>query len=560
MSRRRGILRDERGAMAVLAAAVISLVVVLVGIVVDLGTIVDARRSLQSATDSAALAAAMDPPRAQAVAVAVFRDYGYRPDAVRTVTTGIYTQDAELAVEDRFVPDSGPDANAVEVASEAQTSLFFYGLLGVRDVRVTATARAVHIKEASLTAGTRLAGVNEGLLNAILGALFGSHLSLSAVDYNGLLHADVNLLRALDALALDLGLETLTYGELLELDVALGEMVDAALAVVTDPNARAALEALRAQTGLGEDVALGHLFDLGQWADRQVGEGGTPLARHAVVKAYDLLVATAQVANGGRLLELPLDVTLPGVADVQLALSLIEPARTSPRIGIGPEGVSVHTAQVRLLLDLTLLPILGDAARVPLYVELAHADANVTGIGCGLDPLNDGTVAVDARPGVAALHIADVNKGLMTNFSQPVSLEPARIVNLLGLLTIRARAEASLGPTDWRRLTFTQEEIRAGAVKTASSQHLLSGLVGSLSDDLVLDTGGVVGGLLNLVLGILGLDLDEVLEEVLNALQPLLAVIDDLLLDDLLRALGVQVGEVDVAVGGMRCGVPALVQ
>lgn len=545
----RGLADDERGNIALIAAGAIAVAVAFSAIVVDLGSVVDTRRRLQSATDGAALAAVRTRERAAEIVQASLRDHGFEARNIVDVTTGSYSNAAASA--GRFIPDGSGPMNAVRVTAEARVPLHVYGFMYPDGIRLETMATAVHAKEASFSAGTGLASLDDGILNALLSGLLGTSINLSLLDYNALVSANINLLSFLDALSTNIDLTAVSYDQLLDTRVNIGDLIDAALAVTRDELVLTALESLRVQVGTGPQIALGELIDIGLWGPQEVGSAVPKTAAHALVNLYDLISISAQVANGDHAVAVDLPVSIAGLVSLQLTLTIGEPEQEA-RIGIGPEGTSVHTAQTRLLLDLRLLDVLGTAVRVPLYLEVAAGDAYIDDIACGLDPYNDGEVRIMARGGVAALLIGDVPPGQMENFSQPLNpVGPARILNVLGLVQAFAAANASAGGSDFAPLTFDQADIRAGATRSVSSGDILSSLLGSLVGNLVLDVR--VLGLDLLGLGsLVGAILEPLVRSVLQLLDPVIA--------SLLQALGIKLGYIDVTVRGMRCGVTALVQ
>jgi len=69
--------------------------------------------------------------------------------------------------------------------------------------------------QAAFSVGSRLASLNGGILNALLGGLLGGNISLSVMDYNSLVSADVDVLSFTDALATQLHLTGVSYSDVL---------------------------------------------------------------------------------------------------------------------------------------------------------------------------------------------------------------------------------------------------------------------------------------------------------------------------------------------------------
>src|SRR5690606_8445891 len=94
---------------------------------------------------------------------------------------------------------------------------------------------------------------------------------------------------------------------------------------------------------------------------------------------------------------------IPNLASVRVAATVIEPP-VRPYFAFGPEGARVHSAQVRVKLELevlNLVPQLGVGVRVPLYIEAASGDARIDRIGCSGNPASDAVVTVSANGGIA---------------------------------------------------------------------------------------------------------------------------------------------------------------
>ena len=81
------------------------------------------------------------------------------------------------------------------------------------DVKASAIASTTQL--ATFAIGSRLASLNGGLLNSLLGGMLGTTLSLSVMDYNALLSAKIDAFDFLSALALRVNLTGVTCDSLL---------------------------------------------------------------------------------------------------------------------------------------------------------------------------------------------------------------------------------------------------------------------------------------------------------------------------------------------------------
>src|SRR3546814_18630089 len=113
-------------------------------------------------------------------------------------------------------------------------------------------------------------------INSLLG---GGNIGLTAAHYDALASADANAGAVLDALALDLGLTGGTYGELLESQVSVDQLLDAAISTLSAPGlgvdattAIAGLQLLPGKVPAARTIELGELFGLGVWQDSRGSE------------------------------------------------------------------------------------------------------------------------------------------------------------------------------------------------------------------------------------------------------------------------------------------------
>ncbi|HWL47165.1 MAG TPA: TadG family pilus assembly protein, partial [Sphingomonadaceae bacterium] len=187
---RRGLLArlrgDRRGAVTVVAAASLIASLGCLAFAVDAGSIFFESRRLQGIVDAAALSAASQLDDADAAAEAAVRLNRWGHPYTLTVETGAYRPDPGLAVGQRFAV-SASEANAARVTIESDAPLFFALAFGHRSARITRSATAARANLASFSIGSRLLALQGGVANALLGALTGSEISLSVMDYDALL-------------------------------------------------------------------------------------------------------------------------------------------------------------------------------------------------------------------------------------------------------------------------------------------------------------------------------------------------------------------------------------
>jgi uncharacterized membrane protein len=256
----------------------------------------------------------------------------------------------------------------------------------------------------------------------------------------------------------------------------------------------------------------------------------------------------AQIANGSHQIATSVNLGLPGIANVSVLATVGERPVGSSWVEMGNQGVSVHTAQTRLLVSIQVLGS-GPVATInlPIYVEVASGTATLNAVSCGHPNINTSQVTIGVTPGIVDAWIGGVTVADMTNFTTKPNPPPATLVNL-GLITVSALAHAGMGNTTPTNVNFSYSDIQSGVKKTVTTTNFLSSLTGSLLGDLSLTInvgplGLPIPGLGGLVTGILN-----------GVTSPV-----DQVLASLLATLGIGLGQVDVWALGIRCDGAVLV-
>ena len=539
---------DRRAGIGPLIALAMPVLIGAGALAVDVGSVQLETRRLQGLADSAALAAAADLSTAQSRADGLVAESGWERDFTVVAIRGRYVADPGIASADRFTPGATP-ANAVQVALSTQSPTFLARIFGRNDVAIGRRARAARIDLAAISVGSRLAALEGGLLNQYLSALTGSSVSLSVADYDALAAADVDLLGFVDALNTTADLELGTYDQILASDVALPQLVEAiGLAAIDDAVAQALIARIAASMNADDTVNLSTLIDLGP-----MGAHDRAAAGMVTVNALTLLTSVLQLSNGDRQVSLDLGAGIPGLAHTRVWLAVGQRPETSPWIAIGDGGEPVvRTAQIRVYLETRIanvsLPGLGAlvGVNVPLFVELAEAEARIDAIMCPTPAT--ARVDVGARPGLGTIALGEIDTRRLDDFSRTMTIERAKLVDTL-LIDVEARGVLALGSAEpWQRVSFSATQIGSGNPQTVSSGAAIQGLTGSLIRSTTL-TPRVIG--LPVPTG----PLVSAVGQTLNVAAPAL----DGLVNLATGTLGVRYGQADVWVNGVRCGQPMLV-
>jgi uncharacterized membrane protein len=549
-----GVADDQRGNVIIMTAFFGVAACAALALAVDYGSIYYEKRRSQSAVDLAALAGAQAPQAAQVQVTDSLSRNAYSSREQLSVETGVYTADLAVPVANRFVAGAAP-ANAVRVDMTTRTPLYFGAAITGRDsVLLRSRAVAVNAQMTQFSIGSRLVGVQDGIANSLLSRITGSTVSLSAMDYNALAGASVDMFQFSKALATRLNMQGVTFNQLANASMTVGDAYSA-LSVLSREGSYSdpiptALEQLANLSGAGSlALDLGKVVDFGPFGNQPVSDSP---AVGANVGLMDLVTTAAMIANGTRQNQLDLGATILGLSSVTAYLAMGERTVQSPWLSLGDTDVVVRTAQTRLYVDAKVGGsgvLSGASVALPLYVELASGQARLDSLSCSRDGVANTQVALAVLPGLAELWLGTLNTGSLTTFTQTPTVSDAQIVSL-PLVSVTGSGYVRGSTPSEQVVTFSYDDIQQLTAKSVSSSGISGSLVGSLLNNLSLNVS--VGGLLSLGASSVTSALSSVLAD---ALSPL-----DSFVDSLLSLAGVRLGQADVIVNGLRCDGSALVQ
>jgi len=578
------IPNSQRGAIGLLAALVMALLMVCVTLVVDVGRLMMEKRRLQQNADLAAIAVAQqycDGVSSENAATAAVKDNlrenGFDPDngqngvtvALGTVASPL--DDSKLRV---FTPDINGQAIRVELTRRIPAALFSGGVLG-EDITLKAQATAQRNLIGVLSAGSQLVNLSVSdatLLNPLLGKMLGIPLAITAVGYNGLVQANIQLQKLRDAM---ISAEVLPTGASVQ-DIAqktpeLGTLLSVMATAAHGTDAENTLLSIKAAlngAAASQPVNLGSILSIDDDINPNDGQS-------ASINSMALLMASAMAINAGKVLDIGLNVSTSGLnallgnaLNTSLTLGVIAP----PTIAIGRFGRNIDgtytqakTSQLKLSLKLALsLPpsggllgaVLGNVAKVTgnigIGVEAAQGKAwldQITSCPSVMSPKLDYVIKV--QPEAAHLRIGD------TTLAQPGTVKIELLLNLIKLVA-DVQADIPLGNPTASSIAGMVDLSNPDALPTTPvtvatdlKSTLASGL-NAASQSLVFNLRPEFAGQeINISLG-------GVLGDVIGLLTPLLAQIAGDILQPLLTMLGVQLGTVDVSLLAVEPGKGAL--
>ena len=544
---------DRRGTVAVLSAVLITTILGIAAVGVDLGSVYLDRRKAQSIADLAALAAVSDITNADTMASKTVAANAPPSGTTYVLQLGAYTPNASLTPAQRFTTSAGGSPNAARVTLTTSTPLHFAKIVTGKDkFEIDTTATAAVTQFGAFAIGSRLASLNGGLLNQVLGGLIGTNLSLSVMDYNALLSAKLDMFQFMGALATRLSLTGVTYDSILSSSVSVGKLTGAMLdtekaAYGLNSDVVAALQEIdNAAQGLSTKIPVRSVLDLGPYDGLTVGQ--TPKVGVSA-SALDMVSAIAEMANQQHQIQMALNLNVPGIASASLQLAVGERPQGTSWFTVGATGASVHTAQTRLLLTAKLggsgvIP----SVTVPVYIELASATATLDAVTCGLRDSSATSATIGVTPAVIDAWIGAVSNSDFTNFRTAPNPPAATLVSA-PLVTVTGRSHVTVTNLDPTEVTFTQSDIDNGVRKTVGTTDYTSSLLTKLFSDTQLNAT-VVG---------VNLGLPQVATSTVGTILGTATSPIDQLLSTVLDTLGVGIGEADVWVTGVRCDGAVLV-
>lgn len=534
------LVADRRAGIGVTSAAALTMLIGAAALAVDIGSFQLDRRKLQGIADAAALAAAGKPGEERAAAERVIAANCNCNIVIASLEAGTYRPDAAIPAEQRFNA-GGATPNAVRIVLTRDRPMFFGSFLNGRQSTVIgASATGARRGYAAFSLGSRVAAVHGGIPNALLSALTGSQVNLSVMDYNALASADIDLLAFSDALRTELDADVLTFGQTLNTQATLPQVLSALSKSSTDAKVASALGTI-ADSALPRSLLPSRAIDLGPRSSSIRVDPANPVK----VNALGLLRSMLLLANANRQVDLSLATGLPGGSGVDVALLIGEPPAQSPLIAVTDnQQVIVRTAQVRLKMETKVATPLA-TVEIPVFAELGSASARITEIDCRRGSSNAVRLGVTTSP--ATLALGKVGAADFQNMQRPIDPAPAKLLKL-PLASVEGKAELVLSDLNPKPAGFSRDDIDRGTVKTVESTGLVAGAAKSLADRT------------DLTVNILGLGLNsKTLAKVVGDAVGLAAPVLDGVLESVTGMLGVHIGEADARVNALRCSKAKLV-
>ncbi|MQT86858.1 hypothetical protein GHN92_20085 [Pseudomonas sp. FSL R10-2964] len=369
--------RQQHGAIGLMAAVTLGMVLLFMLLVVDSGRLYLEQRKLQRVADMAVLEAVSRGGNcAGASTAAGFANQSatrnsFTPGSVQKVNTTcgtLSTNSSQLRV---FTADATKsDAIRVIATTTVPTSVAggLWSMFSKNgfNLNTNLTASAVGSNGgaplAQLTIRNTTLTVDSSkskILSSLFGGLLGGNVSIDAAGWNGLINTKVNLLSYMNQLKTDLNLSTGGYDEVLKSNIEVGKLIQSTINLL-DPNNTlsttttiASLRALKLAAGT-TTVVLGKILN--------IQSGTSNSALNIDMNLFDLISGYVQLANktNGLTAAFPIDL---GITKITARIQVLEPPQLSaignPALAVletktGPHSIYVKTAQIRTVVSVEL--------------------------------------------------------------------------------------------------------------------------------------------------------------------------------------------------------------
>lgn len=538
--------KEERGAVLILAGVGLVIAVIAASLAVDTGFLASDKRSDQKVADLAALDAVRDLANYSSRATDSATRNGFLPAPGPNYTVNAVLGDVApsgAACGFKVVPNAAGKAVEVVVSSPRKP---FFPLVGQATRTVKACAVASAEPMGGFSIGSALATIDtdrSAILNRFMGGILrGSSISTGLVSWQGLVTGNVTL----EALRYQLGTMGFSVGtvdELLNANLSLAQLFQATAQALTAQGPTGAAQATILNTLRGQITATTlTTFKLGRFFTVQ--QGANDMALGSTLNVFQLVSASAQVANGSNLIDVSdVGITVPGVLTTKVGLKVIEP----PKFYFGPKGVSVTTSQVELTvtpsldLPISVLGLVGTRVKqsLPIKITGAGATGTLADVNCGTPSTMTVSVDPSAFSGSAS-----------TTLRVYADVIPVGNIPILDIPTTSVVPTTDGGPSD---LVFNYPSQFPPPLGTETSKHAGSAPVGL--NGLMTFTPGTPTVLNAVALPLLG----TIVSSTMSALSPLVGQVDSRVLTPLLSVLGLDVGAADVTARALKCGTPGLV-
>ena len=391
--------RQQRGAIGLMAAVTLGMVLLFMLLMVDSGRLFLEQRKLQRVADMAVLEAVTRGGNCTGTSTAAgFANQSairnsFTPGTVQKINTTcgtLTTNSSQLRV---FTADATKsDAIRVIATTTVPTSVAggLWSILSKDgfDLNTNLTASAVGSNGgaplAQLTIRSALLNIDttqSPILDQLVGGLLGGSINAGVVSWQGLADTNINLLSYLNQL-ISLNTNIGNYDQLLKTDIHTTQLLDAAITVL-QKNGPTADIAVKGLTAIRAIVSPTQVLKLGDLLNVQSGTPNAGLDTN--MRVFDLLQGVVQLSGQQSGATANIQINPFNLVNINVYTKVIQPPQLSA-IGnpaliqgkpTGPNQISVRTAQIQTRIQIGL-PVLN--ALKPITDLVTNVLSTVTSI------------------------------------------------------------------------------------------------------------------------------------------------------------------------------------
>ena len=579
--------RQQRGAIAIMAATALTAILLFVALAVDTGRLYLEKRSLQQQADIASLEAAQlycsgfdSLATVEAGVKAALLSSGFDADnAGNSLSVGLGTL-STVANKRVFSPASEFQSIQVVLTRSVPAALFAGSLFN--NITLSATSVAERDLIATLSAGNAALTVDSersAALNTLLGGMLGSAINLSVASYEGLLEGTLTfgeLIAELSAAGL-IGAAA-GLNDLSNLDLTLGQLLTGlGDSLTVNGGSSAAIDAVDEMLNQAiASGASGETVDLNSVLTVDDAYAGSSQANQSEFSPLQLISASLMQINLGDTINLNLNLDTAGIPLINqvfgntLSQTVSLVIQSVPTIAVGRFGydtvglprtlakaaavdlrTNVHldfgpgTSGLLNALLSTLLTVVGD---IGISAASTDTEAWLDQISqCPRLLSRNFDFTVGSSPGLATVNLHGATPAAPASLSVDLSLLGLGLVRT----TVGVSGSLPLDNGSDETIPFSVDlsqtdalPTEEGTSSTSLSNAVSNGIAGAGSSLI----GTVTAKLLGLPITLSAANKSTLVNNLLLALAPVLGGVAELALDPLLDALGIAVGEVRVQV------------
>lgn len=406
----------QRGAISILTAFLLIVLLALLALVVDTGRLYLEKRSLQKTVDMAALDVMARLPEGHCAGGSINgRDFVKEFATESAINHGFVADDdgntltvncATIGIDSSGLRSVTPNSNGSAVQITASKSvpaslvirggtLFSNTFSGDTTLSATSSAQRSQRNDpvAAFSVSSRLLSLdNDKIVGQLLKTVGLNAQDLEILGPGGVLSStSIRPSGLLKALGIEVSIDelgVLTPDSVVSTsNLSVAEIIEVSAKLISDNAIAAQVEALSTKL-IESSLETVDLFgENGLIRLASGSQEGTRAALETEVNLGELLGLSLIAGSGEKSLELS-GLDLLGI---HIAVGITEP----PALAIGPVGTKAHTGQARLHIDIDtnqivgvglLTQLLGTRIHLPLTIDLARAEATLTDISCAAEP------------------------------------------------------------------------------------------------------------------------------------------------------------------------------